>query len=404
MAEGWQSVSLGEVAALRRRSLTVRENEEYIRVTLRLRGQGMVRRDSVFGRDLRIKRQFAVRTGDFVVAEIDAKVGGMAVVPPTLDGAVVSSHYFAFELDPSRVLPEWVSLLCESNHFTRQVQAVGSTNYAAVRPVQVLDYALPLPPLPEQRRVVNLIAAVADAVVRIEVERGRLAVARAAVAADILGRGDVEKVAVKHLAVPGGLVGGPFGSSLVSKDYTEMGVPVIRGANLSTGSRFIGGEFAYVSPAKAAALRHNSAEPDDVIATQRGTLGQVGLVPALPYATYVVSQSQMRLRVDPRKARPDFVFIALSSAAMVNEIESRKIATANPHINLGIFGSLEIPVPDLATQDRVVATVLAIEDLQRAVVQEQQAQRTLRTALLSDLLVGEHEIPDSYDRFLDGAA
>ena len=69
------------------------------------------------------------------------------------------------------------------------------------------------------------------------------------------------------------LVGGPFGSNLVSRDYVPEGVPVIRGQNM--GSRWITGDFVFVTPQKAKSLEANLARPGDVILTQRGTLGQV---------------------------------------------------------------------------------------------------------------------------------
>src|SRR6266849_350043 len=54
------------------------------------------------------------------------------------------------------------------------------------------------------------------------------------------------------------LVGGPFGSDLVSSDYSSTGVPVIRGENVSSG-RWIGGDFVFVPPAKAEQLSANTA-------------------------------------------------------------------------------------------------------------------------------------------------
>ena len=42
------------------------------------------------------------------------------------------------------------------------------------------------------------------------------------------------------------IVGGPFGSDLVSKDYVAYGVPVIRGQNMS--SRWVSGTFVFVTP------------------------------------------------------------------------------------------------------------------------------------------------------------
>ena len=85
------------------------------------------------------------------------------------------------------------------------------------------------------------------------------------------------------------LVGGPFGSNLVASDYVPSGVPVIRGQNM--GLRRVGGQFVYVTGSKAKSLEANLARPDDLVFTQRGTLGQVALVPPGPFDKYLVSQS-----------------------------------------------------------------------------------------------------------------
>ncbi|MCA1601894.1 MAG: restriction endonuclease subunit S, partial [Acidobacteria bacterium] len=93
-------------------------------------------------------------------------------------------------------------------------------------------------------------------------------------------------------SVRNALVGGPFGSNLVSNDYVDSGVPVIRGQNM--GGRWVSGEYAFVTKEKAGTLEANLARPGDIVFTQRGTLGQVSLVPTQPYDRYLVSQSQMK--------------------------------------------------------------------------------------------------------------
>ena len=94
------------------------------------------------------------REGEFLVAEIDAKSGGFGLVPHELDGAIVSSHYFLFRIDVSRILPEFLNYCSQSKAFRGQVSAQGSTNYASIRPSDVLSYSVPLPSLDEQRAVV----------------------------------------------------------------------------------------------------------------------------------------------------------------------------------------------------------------------------------------------------------
>ncbi|WP_030438005.1 restriction endonuclease subunit S [Actinoplanes subtropicus] len=166
---------------------------------------------------------------------------------------------------------------------------------------------------------------------------------------------------LRDVAAPKGLVGGPFGSSLGGKDYVGHGVPVIRGGNLSTSSAFDASAFVYVTPEKAASLSHNQARPGDVVFTQRGTLGQVGIVPA-DHERYVISQSQMRLRVDPARADPRFVYYQFRSPAMVDAIRNSAITTGVPHINLGILGSLPIVIPPLAAQTAIADVLSALDD------------------------------------------
>jgi type I restriction enzyme, S subunit len=98
------------------------------------------------------------------------------------------------------------------------------------------------------------------------------------------------------------LNGGPFGSKLVSSMYEPDGVPVIRGINLPLERRFSFDDFVFVSSEKAHELRANTARPGDIVFTQRGTLGQIGLIGLIPkstqYEMFVVSQSRMKLTVD----------------------------------------------------------------------------------------------------------
>jgi type I restriction enzyme S subunit len=97
-----------------------------------------------------------------LVAEIDAKMGGFGLVPTELDGAVVSSHYFLFELDESCLDARYLDHYCRTERFRTQVEAQGSTNYAAIRPADVLAYTIPLPPLPEQQALVARLDALAE--------------------------------------------------------------------------------------------------------------------------------------------------------------------------------------------------------------------------------------------------
>lgn len=174
-------------------------------------------------------------------------------------------------------------------------------------------------------------------------------------------RPDAE-VALAEIAadVPNAIAAGPFGSNLVSRDYVESGVPVIRGQNLS--GRWVSGEFVFVSEAKAQQLRANTARPGDIVFTQRGTLGQVAMVPSSPFPSYVVSQSQMKLTVDESRADPRFIYYACSASDFVAQVHNNAVAAGVPHINLGVLRSLRVPLPSISHQVQAADMLAGIDD------------------------------------------
>lgn len=159
-------------------------------------------------------------------------------------------------------------------------------------------------------------------------------------------------------------VGGPFGSELTTRDYIAEGVPVIRGSNLAGSGKFFDDEFVFVSETKAKALQSNLAFPGDLIFTQRGTLGQVGLIPSdAKFDRYVISQSQMKLTVDEEKANPLFLYYFFKMPGTVQQILNRVSSSGVPHINLSTLKSFHVPFPKKTVQDDIVDFIRQYDDL-----------------------------------------
>jgi type I restriction enzyme, S subunit len=157
----WPTVRLGEVLKHRKEFITIDDLTTYKRPRVQLHVKGIVLRDEVPGALIKTKTQQVCRTGEFLVAEIDAKVGGFGIVPESLNGSIVSSHYFLFIVDELKLNLRFLDFFIRTPTFREQVEAQGSTNYAAIRPAHVHDYKIPLPPLAEQRRIVARIEELA---------------------------------------------------------------------------------------------------------------------------------------------------------------------------------------------------------------------------------------------------
>ena len=66
-------------------------------------GKGAILRGIVAGAEISSSRRFVARAGQFILSRIDARNGAIGIVPPELDGAVVTNDFPLFVPDPERV-------------------------------------------------------------------------------------------------------------------------------------------------------------------------------------------------------------------------------------------------------------------------------------------------------------
>ena len=169
----WPIIELSEVIKQDQSYVTALEPVTYKKLSVKLFGRGVVPDKPVDGASILMKKHQFARAGQIIVSEIWAKKGALGIVPPEGDGALCTSHFYLFDIDPSRLIPRWFHYLTVGNYFEPQISkaARGTTGYASVRPNRFLQCVIPLPPPDEQRRMVARLDYVA---MRIEERRQAL--------------------------------------------------------------------------------------------------------------------------------------------------------------------------------------------------------------------------------------
>ena len=156
---------------------------------------------------------------------------------------------------------------------------------------------------------------------------------------------------------------GPFGKALMADEYTESGVPVLRGVNVNRG-RFHDDDFVFIDNETADRLSKFESFPGDVLLVHKGTLGQIGLMPSRrKYARYIMGNSMMRVRCDPAKLLPEYLYYWLSSVDGQHYLFSRVSQVGVPQIQtpLTTLRQAALPVPTLPEQ-RAIARILGTLD------------------------------------------
>ncbi len=156
---------------------------------------------------------------------------------------------------------------------------------------------------------------------------------------------------------------GPFGSNIKAENFVEKGVPVIRGTNMNYYKN-VGGKFVYLTEEKADELIGSNCKAGDLVFTHRGTIGQVALIPSGKFDRYVISQSGMKLTVNPEIINNEFLFYFFKSEYGQHPILKNEAQVGVPSISnpLTSLKQIEVHVPSLLEQTAIASILSSLDD------------------------------------------
>lgn len=389
MTNGLPVVSLREFLTQRKEFFIIDDFSKYKRARVQSHGQGIVLRDEVYGSEIKTKKQQAARPGEFLVAEIDAKVGGFGIVPPALGGVVVSSHYFLFQINENKCSKEWLNWFVRYNSLEEQTRAQGSTNYAAIRPADVLNFEIPLPPLTEQRRIVAHIESLARRVDEAQRLREEADIEAAALHGTFAAKALKEvSTAPKHsiagiCEVRGGIQKSPV--RLPDKNPT----PYLTVAHVQRNFIDVSSEPRYFEVSLDELPRWKLEIGDLLIIEGNGSADQIGRVALYrgELGTCVHQNHVIRARPNHEIILSEYLNMYLNSPLGQDEVQKRSRTTSGLRtLSVGRIREIEIPVPPLDEQRRIVAYLDGLQAKVNALRELQFASGEELSALMPSIL------------------
>lgn len=186
--EGWARISLGYHLAEVRRRATLNPNDTYRLVTVKRSRGGVELRETLTGREIKTPTQFYVRSGDFLISKRQIVHGACGLVPAELDGAIVSNEYAVLNSD-GQIDLRFLRYLSESRYFQQTCfhSSIGvHVEKMIFKTERWLKWPFNIPPLPVQRRIVEVLDTARREMELIAEQIGRLKQEKAALMADLL--------------------------------------------------------------------------------------------------------------------------------------------------------------------------------------------------------------------------
>lgn len=167
MTTAWPSVQLGEVATPVERAVIPSPGETYRQFGVRLWGLGAYEREPVDGNATKYRQLFLAKAGDIVVNKIWARNGSVAVIHDALSGCHGSGEFPMFAPIAERLDSRWMHWVTKSRNFWGQCEhkSQGTSGQNRIKPERFLEVEIPLPPLKEQRRIIERIEELATKII-----------------------------------------------------------------------------------------------------------------------------------------------------------------------------------------------------------------------------------------------
>src|ERR1043165_7134807 len=125
----------------------IQDTIEYRRVTIRIKHNGVSLRDKAVGKKIGTKKQFVLKSGQFIVSKIDARYGAFGIAPEEVDGAIITGNFWAYDVDQKKVDIEWFNQFTNSPAFYELCERASSgiTHRKYLDESFFLNYEIELP-------------------------------------------------------------------------------------------------------------------------------------------------------------------------------------------------------------------------------------------------------------------
>jgi type I restriction enzyme, S subunit len=243
-------------------------------------------------------------------------------------------------------------------------------------------YEFPLPPKDEQRRIAELLWA-AD-----EVEQKRVALVKTLnqlhgstsleLFHEAATMSDIVRCEGACIEITVGIVVTP------AKYYVSKGVPALRSLNVFP-NRFVLDDLVEISHEAHLSFSKSRVSQGDVVVVRTGRPGDSAVIPE------ALDNSNC---IDLLIARPKPILRSWYLCHYLNSVAGRRqlsrgiAGTAQQHFNVGELKKLQIPIPPLSEQDRIIDILGTLNDRRAHVESQIRRDAQMKTQLRDHLLAG----------------
>lgn len=400
--QGWDLTTVGKVAEINKKSITPSTDPEteikYLDISS-IEETGKVSKLSLLRfKDAPSRAKRIVLHEDILVSTVRPYLRAFAFIENPPPNLIASTGYAV--LSPKKyVEPRFIyqNILSE-NFINYLILKMKGSNYPAVNASDISNYSFLLPPLPEQKKIAEILSSVDEAIQSTQAVIDQTQKVKKGLLQQLLtkGIGHTKFKQTEIGEIPESWEVVTIGDTLSSSTYginlalnhDTLGVPVLRMGNIKNNLINLS-DLKYANVSELDISKH-LLSPDDIVFNRTNSydlVGKVGFVETkdtLSFASYLI-----RLRVNHARVVSKWLYYNMISESTQKKIKSlATLGVSQANINPTNLKKLQIALPPNKEQWKIVKI---LENLDKAIYNNSNCFVRLeyvKQGLMSDLLTG----------------
>jgi len=416
--EDWKTAKLGDICRFKRgfsyHSNQITKNSTNIRfITINdFEKEGGLKQNSekIFIKEnINIDSEFFIKSGDVLIANTDMSKGFIIGAPILIENlksnVVYSMDLTKLIFNISRIDNKFLFYLLKHDKIRKKMKAFAQgTNVLHLNHDLVKNIKIPLPPLPEQRKIAEILSTVDNAIQKVSDAIARTERLKKGLMQRLLTKGIghnkfkfskelgceiPEEWEVVRLGDVCSVKTGPFGSQLKKEDLTTQGFKVYEQENVIHNDFKRGNDF--IDPKKFESLKNFKVLPGDVLLTRVGSVGCAIVVPKdiLPG---IIGSRLLRIRSDKKTVHSHYLRSVLTSSFIQHQIAQSAHGATRKGLNTEIVKKFKIPLPPISEQQKIAEILSTVDKKLELEKKRKEKLERIKRGLMNDLLTGRRRV------------
>jgi len=300
----------------------------------------------------------------------------------------------------------FLSHLLSSDAFRQKLSDIATGTSGSMKNIpqrSFLQIPIPLPPLPEQKKIAEILSGIDNLVRSLTEHNQKLEATKTALSKELISGHSGHRKESPYGQIPehwiestlGGIIGmanlqtGPFGSQLHAHEYTTEGIPVVMPQDMRKCG-VVTDKIARITPDRAQTLEKHKVSPGDILFSRRGDIGRHAIISSNE-SGWICGTGCLRARTDGA-INPIFLSELLRHKYALEWLNANAVGQTMLNLNTGILADLPVVVPPADEQEKIANSLSSINEQTRRIANKIWHTQNLKAAVASDLLSGRNRV------------